>query len=90
MNKQLNFGGDPYHRLDTGIVFRICHYWETRKVVSTDCTERRCSARHALAGIAIATMTSLRHRPLVEVCTVQVLTVNQKKTWQYIFDYNFG
>jgi len=33
MNKLLNFGGDPDHRLDTGIVFRIRHYWEIRKVV---------------------------------------------------------
>ena len=24
---------DPNHRLDTGIVFRIRHYWEIRKVV---------------------------------------------------------
>ena len=29
-----------------------------RKVVSTDCAARRCSAGHALAGIAIATVTS--------------------------------
>jgi len=52
--------------------------------VSTDCAARRCSARHALAGIAIATVTSLRHRPttdshgrraLVEVCPVPVLLV---------------
>jgi len=33
MNKQL-FGGDPHHRLDRGIVFRIRHYWEIRKVVN--------------------------------------------------------
>jgi len=33
MNKLLNFGGDADHRLDTGIVFRIRHYWEIRKVV---------------------------------------------------------
>ena len=58
VNKRLNFGDDPDHRLDTGIVFRIRRYWEIRKVVSTDCAARRCSARHALAGIAIATMTS--------------------------------
>jgi len=44
-------------------------------VVSTDCVARRCSARHALAGIAIATMTSSRRRPLAEVCTVPVLLV---------------
>jgi len=34
INKRLNFGGDPDHRLDTGIVFRIYHYWEIRKVVN--------------------------------------------------------
>jgi len=55
----LNFGGDLDHHLDAGIVFRIRHYWQIRKVVSTVCAARRCSARHALAGIAIATMTSL-------------------------------
>ena len=37
VNKLFNFGGDSCHRLDTGIVFRICHCWEIRKVVSTDC-----------------------------------------------------
>ena len=34
VNKCLNFGGDPDHRLDTGIVFRIRHYWEIWKVVN--------------------------------------------------------
>jgi len=34
VNKRLNFGGDPYRRLDRGIVFRIRHYWEIRKVVN--------------------------------------------------------
>ena len=34
MNKWLDFGGDPDHRLDTGIVFQIRHYWEIRKVVN--------------------------------------------------------
>jgi len=34
MNKWLNFDDDPDHRLDTGIVFRIRHYWEIRKVVN--------------------------------------------------------
>jgi len=90
MNKLLNFGGDPDHRLNTGIVFRIRHYWEIRKVVSTDCAARRCSVGYAVPGITIATMTSLRHRPatgsgtdiatlvrraLVEVCPVPVLLV---------------
>ena len=58
VNKCLNFGGDPRHRLDTGIVSGR----EIRKMVSTDCAARRCSAGHALAGITIATPTSLRHR----------------------------
>jgi len=35
VNKWLNFGGDPVHRLDTGIIFRIRHFWEIRKVVSS-------------------------------------------------------
>jgi len=35
MNKRLYFGGDPGHRLDTGIVFRIRHYWEIQKVVNS-------------------------------------------------------
>jgi len=74
MNDWLNFGGDPDHRLDTGIVFRIRHYWEIRKMVSTDCAAQRCRAGHALAGIAIATTTSLRHRPLADVYTVPVLS----------------
>ena len=30
----MNFGGDPDHRLGTGIVFLIRHYWEIRKVVN--------------------------------------------------------
>ena len=34
LNKWLNFGGDPDHRLDTGIVYRIRRYWEIRKVVN--------------------------------------------------------
>jgi len=84
VNKCLYLGGDLGHRLDIGIVFRIRYYWEIRKVVSTDCAARSYSAGHALAGIAIATMTSLRHRPttdshdrraLMEVCSVPVLLV---------------
>jgi len=70
MSNGLNFGGDPDHRLDTGIAFRIRHCWEIRKVVSTDCAKRRYSAGHALAGIAMAT-TTLRHRPLAEACVSQ-------------------
>ena len=37
MNKWLNFGGDLDHPLATGIVFRIRHYWDMRKVASSDC-----------------------------------------------------
>jgi len=57
-------------------------------VVSTDCAARRCSAGNALAGIGIATMTSLRHRPttdshdrraLADVCTVPVLLTSAKE-----------
>jgi len=66
-NKRLNSGGDPGHRSNTGIAFWICHYWEIRKVVSTDCAARRCNAGHALAGIAIATVTSLHHRRTTDV-----------------------
>ena len=58
-----SFGGDPVHRLDIRIVFRIRHHWEIRKLISTDCTARCCNAQHARTGIAIATMTSLRLRP---------------------------
>jgi len=32
LKKWLNFGGDPDHRLDTGI--RIRHYWEMQHVVN--------------------------------------------------------
>jgi len=31
--QMIKVGGDPDHRLDTWIVFRIRHYWEIRKVV---------------------------------------------------------
>jgi len=31
MNNSLNFGGDPDHHLDTGIVFQIRQYWEIRQ-----------------------------------------------------------
>ena len=50
-----------------GIVFRMGHYREIRKVVSTNCAVRCGSAEQALAGIAIATITSLRHRPTTVV-----------------------
>jgi len=31
LNKRLNFGGDPDHVVDTGIIFRNSHYLEIRK-----------------------------------------------------------
>jgi len=33
IHKWLNFGDDPDHRVDTGMVFRICPYWEIQTVV---------------------------------------------------------
>jgi len=48
VNKWLNLGGDPDHRvIDTGIVFLIRHCWEMWKLVSTDCTVRRRNAMQA-------------------------------------------
>jgi len=41
VNKWLNLGGDPDHRMDTGIVFQIHHHWEIWKVVN-----RHKSAAH--------------------------------------------
>jgi len=63
-NNCLNFGGVPDQRLDKGIVFRIRHYWETRKVVN----------EHPF--ILIRQMAALVRRALAEVCTVPVLLVN--------------
>jgi len=34
VNKRLNVGDDPNHRLYTGNVFWICHCWEIQKVVT--------------------------------------------------------
>jgi len=65
MNKWLNFGGDPDHRLAAGIVLRIHHYWEIRKVVNG----------HNLLLIMIRQMAALVRRALAEVCTVPVLLV---------------
>ena len=33
--------------LDTGIVFQICHYWEIRKVVLTECAAMLGRHRHS-------------------------------------------
>jgi len=34
VNKRLNFGDNPDHRLDRGIVFGIRYYWEIRKLIN--------------------------------------------------------
>jgi len=64
VNKRLTFGGDPDYRLDTGIVFRIRHCWEIRKVVN------------AHSFTLIPQMAALVRRVLAEVCTVPVLLVD--------------
>jgi len=64
VNKKLNFSDDPVHRLNTGIVFRIRHYWEIRKVVNG----------HSF--ILIHEIASLIRRALAEVRTVPVLLVS--------------
>ena len=63
MNKWFNFGGDPNHGVDVGIVFRIRHYWEIRKVVN----------EHSF--IPIRQMAALLRRALAAVCTFPVLLV---------------
>ena len=63
MNEKLYFYGYPNLRLDTGIVFRIRHYWEIQKVVN------------GLLLVLIRQMAALIRRPLAEVCAVPVLLV---------------
>jgi len=63
VNKRLIFGVDPDHRLDTGIVFQIRHYWEIRKVVNG----------HSF--MLIRQVAALVRHALAEVCTVPVLPV---------------
>jgi len=85
MNSWLNFGGDPDHRLDTGIVFRMRHYWEIRKVVSTDCAAcvtlqcTTCTSRRRHSNYDVITSPADDRqrdiRPLAEVCIVPVLLV---------------
>jgi len=66
MNTCLNFGGDPDHRPATGIVFRICHYMEIRKVVNgyksagtISCSYRRGTARRAVSVKFLSTGAKL-------------------------------
>jgi len=65
MNKKLNFGGDPDHRLDAGIVFRIRHYCDIRKRVNGTAIN--------LLLILIRQMAALVRCALAEVCTAPVL-----------------
>jgi len=48
--KWLNFGGYPDHRLDTWIVFRVCHYWEIRKVVNEYKSAAHADSQHGGTG----------------------------------------
>jgi len=63
MNKLLNFGGKSDHRLDTGIVFGIRHYWEIQKVVNG----------HKSAAYTDSPDSGTGKTCLAEVCTVPVL-----------------
>jgi len=69
MNKWLNFGGNPNHRLDTVIVFRIRRYcWEIRKVVNG-----HKSAGHTNSpggGTGKTCLGGGMHRPSASSCTV--------------------
>ena len=59
----MNFGGDPDHRLGTGIVFLIRHYWEIRIV------------GNGHSFILIRQMAALVRSALAEICTVPLLLV---------------
>jgi len=52
MYKLLNFGGNLDHRLGIGIVSRIRHYWEIRKVVNG----HKCAAASSHSFIPIRQM----------------------------------
>ena len=77
MKKRLNFGGDPDHRLDTGLVFRIRHYPQIRKVVNGH--KSAAASNHSFILIrqmaAVVIVIPVRHG-LAEVCTVPVLLVS--------------
>jgi len=77
-NKKLNFGGDPDHRLDTGIVFRIRHYWEIRKVVNG----------HSF--ILIRQKAAMVRCAMAEVCTVPIFLVMSVATIAREFEVRFN
>ena len=63
LNKRLNFGGDPDHRLDTGMGFvTIGRYGKWLTGIN-------------LLLMLIRQMAALLKRALADVCTVQVLPV---------------
>jgi len=79
VSKCLNFGGDPDHDLQYSDCFTDPPLLEdTESVIN----RLRCETLQCWAGIAIATMTSLRHRPLAEVCNVPVLLVIRMHLFQ--------
>jgi len=74
-NKRLNFGADPDHRLDTGIVFRIRQHWEIRKVVSSDCAALRC-VQIGYSGEARCIRTRVLRRPSASIYTMHCCNCN--------------
>jgi len=98
VNRWLNFGGSPFHHLDTGIVFWIRHYWEIWKVhpVIHSYWFAICQQWLLLSwkipkdspdgGTDITTL--VRH-DLVEVCTVPVFLVKHvTAVGQYFSNYS--
>jgi len=72
VSKCLNFGGDPDHHLQYSDCFPDPPLLEDTE---SGINRLRCETLQCWAGIAIATMTSLRNRPLAEVRTVPALLV---------------
>jgi len=72
VNKWLNFSGDPNHRLDTGIVFRIRRYLEIQKVVNghksvahnTDLLDHATGIKTSLGGGMHCANASSYSRPM--------------------------
>jgi len=75
LNKRSNSAGDPDHRLDTGIVFRI---HQSSLLGDTE------SADTNLLLTLIRQMAALVRRALAEVCTVLVLLVVQSALYPSI------
>jgi len=65
----LNFGGDPDHRLDTGIVFRIHHYWDITEsgqwtFIHTDSPDGGAGKTSLCGGINCPSASSIVRRLL--------------------------